>query len=324
MAIGLALWLAIFAGLGRGILLADPPQDRIVIGSDFVLPAGSQMEGNVMIIGGEARIEVDARLNGDLMVLGGSVIIDGRVEGDVVALGPRVRLGTSARVRGDLVTLPSALERSSGSIVEGNLVMVTAPPLDLRELLPTVVLPERGLIAWADRALRMVLGGFVLILLALIVATLFPGPVAQNARTLEQAPMASLGIGMLVLLLGVLGILILVITILGIPLALIALGLLIGAFLFGFISFGYLVGTRLVSSLPSGWPPVTPLLVGVAIVWLLWSLADLAPFCGGFVIHLALTALALGSTFLSRFGARPYPPRPAVPSETQQEGTAGG
>ncbi|HXF68407.1 MAG TPA: polymer-forming cytoskeletal protein [Thermoflexus sp.] len=306
--------LTLFIALAGQTPSGDPPPNQVVIGSDFVLPAGSRMEGDVVVIGGEARVEADAHLNGDLIVLGGPAVVDGIVEGDVIVLGSRVGLGPSARVRGDLVAPAGALERSPGAIVNGRLVVGPRVELRLRELLPAVVPPEDGLMDLANRAFRALLGGLALILLALVVSTLFPGPVAQNARVIQQAPAISLGIGVPILLFSVVLILLLAITLIGIPLAVIALALFIGAVLFGLISFGYLIGSRLDGSLPSGWPPAVRISIGVGIVWLLWALADLLPLCGGPVIRLALVALAVGSTFLSRFGMRPYPPQPLAPA----------
>ena len=321
MAILSVLLLAIWIGLGGRISPTSPQQDQVVIGSAFVLPAGSQMAGDVVVIQGEVRIEADAHLDGDLVVLGGPAIIDGVVEGDVIALSPQVRLGASARVRGDLVTLPGALERAPGAVVEGRQVTITTPRIvsGLRGFLPGAA-PE-GLLAWADRAFRMLLGGLGLILLALVVTFFFPGPVARSARTLELAPAISLGIGALILLLSVVVILILAITIIGIPLALLFLGLLSGAVLFGLISMGHLVSLRLGPSLSPGWPSGVALIIGMAMIWSLWSLADLLPLCGGPVIRLLLVAMALGSTFLSRFGTRPYPPPSARPAGSGPEGT---
>ncbi|MFN3929690.1 MAG: polymer-forming cytoskeletal protein, partial [Thermoflexus sp.] len=289
------MWLAMFIALAGQTPLGDPPQNQVVIGSDFVLPAGSRMEGDVVVIGGGARVEADARLNGDLIVLGGPAVIDGIVEGDVIALGPRVGLGPSARVRGDLVAPAGALERSVGAMVEGRLVVGPRVELRLRELLPAVVPSEDGLLNLANRVLRTLLGGLALILLALVVSALFPGPVAQNARVIQQAPVMSLGIGVPILLFSVVLILLLAITLIGIPLALIALALFIGAVLFGLISFGYLIGSRLEGSLPSGWPSGVRIGLGGVAVWLLGALADLLPLCGGPVIRLGRVALAVGS-----------------------------
>ncbi len=296
--------------------------DQVVFGSDFTLPAGQRMEGNVMVIGGSAHVEAGAELAGDLTVMMGSARIEGRVEGDVTVLGPRVRLDPTARIRGDLVVLGGTLEQEPGAVVEGRILLGPRWILGGSPF-PVFPFPLSGLFRLADQAARALLGGVVLALLTLVGVSFFQGAIDQNARTLQRAPAVSLGTGCLALPLGGILILLLAITLVGLPLALIVLALLIGAFLFGWISVGHLIGLQLRGNIPSGWPPVAVTITGVLLLWLLWVLADFLPLCGGPILRLILAALAVGSTLLSRFGMRSYPPSSAEvagPSEGPGEG----
>jgi len=284
----------------------------VLLGTDFRLPAGQRLEGGVLVIGGNAVIEEGARLMGDLTVLGGSAILDGLIEGDVTVIGPRVRLGPAARIRGDLVAPEGALERASGARVDGR--VVTAPRISFFPSVPSPALQWSSLVGLAEGIIRTLLGGLVLLALSLVATLVLPGPLAQNARTLQQAPAVSLGAGLLILFFGGLLILILAITLIGLPLALLALGLLIGGALFGLISLGYLIGMRLEGRVPSGWFPLGTTVLGVGIAWLLWSLAGFLPLCGGPVVRLLILSLAVGSVFLSRFGTRAFPPQLVAPA----------
>jgi hypothetical protein len=194
-------------------------------------PDGSERSGDMTRVGSDIHIEKDQTVVGDVVAIGGDVTVDGHVKGDVTALRGDVYLSSTARVDGDVACIGGELHEDSGAFVGGQKVTALSGrrERELRHLLPVeghvrsavVELTKFGVtLAW----LLVVLG---LIWLSMRIAG---GRTVAAIDGLRRETAASLGVGLLAIVLVIpslialcLVVAILCITIIGIPVALAAL-----------------------------------------------------------------------------------------------------
>lgn len=199
--------------------------------------------GDIMRVGSDITIDEDQQVQGDVLAIRGDVNVDGHVEGNVVSMGGDIRLSSTARVDGDVVCMGGRLHEEPGATVGGQRVTALDPE-GRRDIRSIDISPD-----WDDDGLA---GNIVyyLIMWLLIwgLCQIAPGSTGAALTGLRERPAASLGLGILVILLTIpalialaLVVAILCITIIGIPLALIAL---LGYFVFlGLLAlWGYTVG----------------------------------------------------------------------------------
>ncbi len=321
------VFLILLAVLVFGLVLPAAAQgevlkgDRAIFGGTFVLKRGQIMRGDLAVFGGTAHVEEGARLEGDMALVGGTAIVAGEVNGDVALFGGTLRLEETAIVRGNVAALGGTVDRAPGAVVEGDIVensRVQIGPPALGFLERGVVRVQRTPFALFLRALgafvRTVIVTLVLAGIAFLVAIYMPNHLRRVAKAAEEAPATSFGVGCATLpLAGLLG-LVLAVTIIGIPVALVLWLALMAAWFFGLIGLGYLVGERLLRAADVRFPkPTAAAVVGVTLLWLLWSAVGLVPCGGGLLFRLIFVSLAVGAVLLTRFGTVFYPSRPVSP-----------
>ena len=310
----LTLLLVIFA------LTATPAfaqGGQAIVGRPVVVEATRPVEGNLLVIGGPVTVAPDGRVEGDLLVWGGEVDIAGRVAGDVMAWGGDVTLRSSAVVEGDVFLIGGQLHREEGAIIRGD-VRDRAPLQELR--LPALGIPPVSAplpatapgqlddgSAFLSFLLNLIRIGFTAVGAAVIglLVMIFLPEQTQTVKTMAvEQPIASMGVGLLTLIVVPPVMLLLIITICGIPIALV-LGLaLLMASLFGWIALGLMVGERLLSLLETEKPlPLVSVVVGVLLISVVTALP-----CLGWLLGLIGWAWGLGAVVLSRAGGRgPFP-----------------
>jgi len=179
------------------------PEDQIVLAGSVVVSRGERV-GEVVIFSGRATVHGVA--TGDVVVLEGPVTVTGQVNGSVIAADGVVRLAESARVGGDVfssetvVTRPGA--KVGGDARSGVRFSFEGPLVALGKLLGPVAV-----------SISVLLMGFALLLLA-------PRGADAVAETLTDAPLASLGWGILVAISVPVVAVALAISVLGLPLGL--------------------------------------------------------------------------------------------------------
>ncbi len=157
------------------------PEDQIVLSGSVDVQRGHTV-GEVVVFSGSVLVR--GVVQGDVVVLEGPVLVSGQVDGSVIAADGDVRLQPSARVGGDVLSSrPVAIRagaRVGGEVRHGVRFSLEAPLEALGTLLGPVSI-----------ALSVLLTGLVLLVLA-------PRGADAVSDTLADAPLASLGWGVVV------------------------------------------------------------------------------------------------------------------------------
>jgi len=283
-----------------------------IFGSGFTLPAG-EVRDSVQVTGGSVRIE--GTVTGDVTVFGGSVTIDGSVGHDVRVTGGSVRLGPNSSVGHDVSVFGGSIHRAPGAQVGHDVIVNSGggvhrgswgqwpfrfqSPFDF---LPFNFVPGLGL-------------AVAIVVIGVLLLTVFPRQLASTTAALVDRPVASLGVGCLTAIAGVLVAGLLAITVVLIPGSVAVVLAMIGAFLFGWTAVVLAVGQQVMDRLDWRGGPIWALIVGGVLAALVLNV----PFLGGLVLLLG-GACALGAVVLTRFGTqsiapwlppkRPPPPAP--------------
>ncbi|HWL91482.1 MAG TPA: hypothetical protein VNP90_08990 [Actinomycetota bacterium] len=182
---------------------AIEPEDQIVLAGTLVVPRGQRV-GEVVVFSGRAT--VNGVVAGDVVVLEGPVSVTGQVNGSVIAADGVVRLAESARVGGDVFSSEEVLARPGAKVggdARGDVRFSFEGPLvALGKLLGPVAI-----------SVSVLLTGLLLLLLV-------PRGADAVAETLSDAPLVSLGWGILIAIAVPVAAVALLISVLGLPLGL--------------------------------------------------------------------------------------------------------
>lgn len=272
-----------------------------IFGGSYTLPAG-EVTDSVQVTGGSVRIE--GTVTGDVTVFGGSLIIDGTVGHDVRVTGGSVRLGPNSSVGHDISVVGGSVNRAPGSQVGHDIVVNSG---------------GRGGEVWFQGPFRFgspfhfppfnFVSGLMLavaiVVIGVLLQAVFPRQLSSTSAALVDRPLASLGVGCLTAVAGVMVAALLAITILLIPGSFAVVLAMIGAFLFGWTAIVLAVGQRMMAALDWHGGPIWALVLGGVLAALVLSI----PFLGGFVLLLG-GACALGAVVMTRFGTQPVAPWP--------------
>jgi hypothetical protein len=320
--------LALIAALvvARPAFAANCTDDRLVMGDNYSLATGQQLDSNLIVMGGNATVSAGATVNCTVVVMGGNVDVAGTVTENVVVLGGNAHLHSTAIVDGQLETFGGAITRDDGAQVRGGQsqgfgfngngqgfpfrtdVPVFGPVFDLYQSI-----------------LRIFFGSLSLGLLALLVVLFWPEQTSRVTATITNAPGASGGLGLLTVVAVPVLMLLAAITICGLPLTFAAMILFTAALVFGWLALGQLVGLRLAGSLRLyNVTPAVAAALGTGLLSLVMSAISWVP-CIGWVAPVVLASVGLGAVTLTRFGTQPYlgaapasPPTPPAPSNPGQ------
>lgn len=303
------------AAKAEGKAPAGEPRDRKVsrgeivqVGRPVTIQAGESAE-KVVVIG--APCAVHGYVEDEVVVIGGPLEVSGTIDGNAVSIGGSVRLAPTAVVDGEAVALGGSIDAAPGSRVERGTKSVSLPVAmpDLgwaKDWLVSGLLLGRPLPHGADWA--WALAG-ALLLVYVLVAAAFPGPVERCSAALEARPATALGAGLLGCAMAAPVALLLTISVIGIaavPLA--ACALLAGALL-GKAGVYRLAGSRLGAPLglaQGGFGPVS-----VALGGAVFTVAYAVPFVG-LVAWMAAGVVGFGAALLVLVDAFQGERRPAV------------
>lgn len=297
---------------------------KLVVGGQYVLRSGQQLDGDLGVIGGQAVIEQDATVNGDVLVAGGLLRVAGRINGDVAVFGGAVTLESTATVDGDMVTFGGSVERNPGAVVTGSVREGDAldvpgwrgalmlPGVDLFEPDREITVqqsPGQWLLVMLWRALRTGLLILALAALALVVALFWPKGIERIGRTAMVQPAMALVVGVLSWIVGIGLFVLLTVTICLIPVALVLALVLLTALLLAWVVMGWLVGRKLLAALNlRNTTVVVEAALGTLLLATVYFLLGIIP-CMSFVAGALIASFGLGAIVLTRFGTRPYPPQ---------------
>lgn len=325
--ISLLFVVALLAVLAAPVAAQRDEPGKLVVGGQYTLAEGQQLDGDLGVIGGQATIEEGAVVNGDVMVAGGVLAVAGRIDGDVAVFGGTVTLERTANVSGDLVTFGGTVQREPGAVVSGEMrdggsfdLPLGPGPMFLPDMDPFT--PDRGtslqqspgewLVAALLHAIRTGILILALAALALVVALLWPRGIERLGKTVLSQPVPVVLVGLLSWVVGLGLFVVLAITICLLPLAL-ALGLvLLVAVLLSWVVAGWLVGRSLLSALKlRNATVVIEAAVGTLVLAVVYFLVGIIP-CTEFIFGTLIVSFGLGAIVLTRFGTRPYPYVPAT------------
>lgn len=261
--------------------------DLVVVGGNAAVPRGMTV-GNAVAIGG--RLDVAGIVRDSAVALGGDVIVrsGATVGGEAVAIGGRVILEEGAIARGGTVTLRARHFRVS----------------------PDLLWPALRIPAWIG-----------LLVLALVVAALWGGPVGVAGEAIAREPARVALTGLLTMVGLPFALLLLVVTIIGIPLVPVVILAVVAGYFFGFTALAALLGESLLRFLKAtAGGPYWPVVVGVVALGLL----RLVPVVAG-IAGIGITLLGIGVAVATRFGTRrPWPPGPPAGDGDRDAGPVNG
>jgi uncharacterized RDD family membrane protein YckC len=303
-------------------------KEVVAIGRDVYIGA-NEISREVVVVGGQARI--DGEVRGDVVVISGKAYVNGRVEGSVVSVLGGVTLGSNARIRDNVVAIGGTIHSPPRVRIGGDRVEV---PLGLpfgrhfrwlddwmgKGLFFGRLLPHQ--FAWAWGAVLLSL------LVYVVVALVFPGPLQQCVESLENQPFGSMVAGVLAFLLIGPVIFLLIITLIGILAVPFLICGLIAAFIFGKVAVYRFTGEQLARQMgmTALSHPLWALTAGMGLFSVVYMLPVL-----GFLAWGLVSLLGFGAVLITLFGgagkekvaiANLLPSRPAPPSAPGNPGPA--
>lgn len=279
------------------------------------------VHGNVIKVWDDLHIPAKDDVHGNVVVIFGNSEVAGRVDGNLVVIFGNLLLDDTAEVTGKIVSVGGYLDQDSDAQV-GDVVSVDLWPGDRSGSL-------LGMLGQGILPFLMCQGTFLLtILLAVIAVAAAPRQrFLAVIGTLRSSPGPSLGLGLVLAIVGhlVVAILmaVLILTVIGIPLALLVFLALVIVIIVSVAVCGGAVGGRICGLFGGGcssaWLTVVVGMSALHLVSFLGSLLSLSPgmesianifVIGGVTIKSLAFLFGLGALAVSRFGAR----EPAEPS----------
>lgn len=302
---------------------------RVIIGQNFTLRSGEQVNGDLVVIGGQATVENTANVSGDIVVIGGSLQLDGEISGNAVVIGGLVSLGSQSSVAGDLVAVGGTVQRAEGARIGGNLVTNFPPPtLPLPNAaikqVPASPPPPRidfdfGPLVNAAGVFFQALG---LAALAMLLTVFLHPQLDRVGQAVVAQPFIAGSIGLLTIVFAAITVVILSVTLILIPVALAAVLLLVLAWLFGVVAFGMEVGDRFTRAIHRSWEPVLSAGFGTFILAVVVGTIQLVP-CVGWLAPVLVGFMGLGAAVITMFGTRSIS-RPTSAAAALDNAPAGG
>lgn len=167
--------------------------DLVIAGGDLRFGEDLSIGGAVYATGGE--ITSDAAIGGPLRVAAGELTLDGPVAGDADLTAERLVIGPRTIISGDLRYRARDISIDPAAVIQGNTEALEWRD-DEWDWEPTPAKAAlSGLLAFAVTA-----GGAWLF--AVLVAVVFPALVVRTDDQVRRQPLATLGIGLLVVVLG--------------------------------------------------------------------------------------------------------------------------
>ena len=276
------LWIGLLAGF-------------LILALGFPAWAGSvQLHGSIVRFMSNVHVREEQVVNGDVVAVGGSITVNGQVRGSTVAVGGNVTVGESASVTGDAVSVLGTLYMQPGAQVMGNQVSILGSG-------PTGISGIRmpPVLSWLFDPARRMVGILFNLVLAVLVAALFPRQVERVKGRVTREPGLSALIGLVGYVVGFPLMVIFAVTIIGIPLALaLGVGLWAGRLL-GYTAIVFITGEAVFHWAQRTTDKLLVVAVGVILLGVVTSIPLM-----GWLVSLGVSLVALGAALMSRFGTR--------------------
>lgn len=258
--------------------------------------ASSGSTGSIVRIFGNVEIEQGQVVNGDVVTVFGNITVRGEVYGSAVAVLGNTTVTSTGRVWEDTITVIGNLNTHSGSSIAGSKVNIIGnggefrlPPVSFRHVLREATRFRLDLLGdLASLAFSVVL--------AVLIAALFPVPVDRVRKSIERNPGRMALIGLLTWVIVIPLIAVVALTIIGIPLAFL-MGLVVwAAGKLGAAGLAVILGGALLKNNDSK-PAVA------AVGALLLGVATIVPVVG-WLLGLAIVLITMGAATVTYMGTR--------------------
>lgn len=265
---------------------------------DIVVGAGESQD-TVFILGGTAT--VDGLVKKSVVALGGTVIISGTVEDSVVGIGASITLKSTAVIKKDVVAIGGSLTREPGATVGNDTVY-----FDLSRVVPRFMRGDgaRGFFSLSIVPVILILKlvtVFLWLIMTLVVAAVFPKPIALASGQVRRSFWPTFGIGFLgfIIFSGLIIIsALLCLILIGIPILLFVGAAALALRVFGQVTMFHFFGESLARSFGKPNPSVMGAsLLGLLIV----SFIGLVPVLG-LLFSFVISILAFGVAIMTKFG----------------------
>ncbi|MAU02177.1 MAG: hypothetical protein CL608_33995 [Anaerolineaceae bacterium] len=332
----LFLTILLLLAIPTGAVLAAPATDKVVKADDVV-------RNDIVLFDEDFTLEDGGRVTGDIIIFNGDAHIAGTVNGDVVLFNGNLTTADTASLSGECVLFNgNASGEGAISCTNMNVMLPDRITNFVGELAasgdfipPATVEVERPspLARFVGGTAAAIARSLLFGLLAFATASLMPQPMLRIEEALRKKPVASGAVGLLTafsmpFVIGILALVSAVLTLvciglLGFPIIIaLVLGTVAAGFL-GWFTVGNIVGDFLTKrlNLKTLSQPATTALGTMAITFTLGFLGAVPFVIGESLIWMAIVALGLGATALTKFGTRAYPIM-AAPAVNQDKVTA--
>jgi len=320
--------LLLAAVLLSGCAVTDIDEGNVVFGGAYVLEEGERMDGDLAIFGAAAELEQDSVVTGSVIIVGGNLNGYGTIQGDLVITGGNAVLSPMATVRGDIVTVGGGFN-PNGATIEGDRISgenFTTIPFDLNWVdsinIPDA-LPDGLRIAPRTRVTNYFFNSFILTVLAVLVVVIAPNATDRISDAVVRQTLQSVGLGLLTTIVFPVLLVIMVITVCLIPFALLAILLLVVAWVVGLIGIGLEIGQRIFRALDQDVHEVLSAALGTLVLALVVNGVGLIP-CIGWLAQWLVGTLGLGAVVITRFGTQSVGLPAPVPAIEEIPPTDGG
>jgi hypothetical protein len=292
---------------------ADNGQGQVAFpGGSIVVKPGDEIREDVAVLGGNLELREGGRISGTVTVLGGTASVDGLIGGDLVVLGGTLDLRSHAVIDGNLVTMGAGVSQAEGAVIRGERIE------GFRGSVPRLSLPAitsfpwsyartgqgKAIFDWFLGTLNTLLNTLAMMVLGVLLVFFVPKQTHLVGQTATQAPLATLGVGLLTILALPVLLIILVLICVGIPVAILLAMLAVAASLFGWIAIAVIIGERMLAGLKARPVALLEVVVGVGLLALLTAVP-----CLGWLLWMTAACMGLGAVVLTRFGTMTYQPR---------------
>lgn len=294
-------------------------EGNVVFGGAFYLESGERVDGDLAIFGAAAELGEDSTVAGDVFILGGNLIGAGTIEGELVIVGGNADLRPTAAVEGDVITIGGGFN-PNGARVEGDRIAgdnITAVPFDM-DWVSGIQVPSDILdginIPVQTRIENYFINSFMLAVIAALIMLFAPRAVDRIAQGVFAKPVQAGGLGLLTTIVYPLLLVIMVVTVCLIPFALLAVLLIVLAWVFGLVAIGLEIGKRIFKALDQDVHPVLSGSLGTLVLALVVNGIGLIP-CVGWLVQYFVGVFGLGAVILTRFGTQPTQLVETLPEE---------
>lgn len=283
--------------------------DLTVFGGPVVLEEDATFDGALTVFG-PCSIAVGAQVSGDLVVMGAATVA-GVVDGDVFAAGD-ISLADTASIGGDLSTV-GRLSMDEGADIQGEIVSIEENEFSREYPISVIPTPRVSVrhrpfwLQWLINVVRAFIHTLVIGVLALVIFSIWPQQTERIAHVIEEVPLISFGMGVILFLLSLVIAIILIATICLSPFGFIGLIMVGVGTLMGWVAMGLAFGRRILTGLfkQTEVNPVTAAILGSMALTLVLAMTRMSGLLHTLMVFMLLPPAA-GAVLLTRFGSMPY------------------